>query len=196
MKQRSITINRETKETKIRCTVNLDSREPLEISTSVPFLDHLLHAMSFHGGFSLIIEAKGDVAVDAHHLVEDTGLVLGDALAGLSSDTTRLARFSHALIPMDEALAEVAIDVCGRSTLVFQADFPQKNIGTFDPALLKEFLNALSQRARISLHATIRKGENSHHMAEALFKALGKALAQAFNPALANPSGISTKGTL
>jgi imidazoleglycerol-phosphate dehydratase len=138
--------------------------------------------MAFHGHFSLVIKGKGDLAVDGHHMVEDTGIVLGQALAGALSKTGKVERFGHAVIPMDEALTEVAIDVCGRPTFVYRMSFPQERVGDFDTALIREFMAGLSMQAGMSLHAESRSGENSHHIAEAMFKALGKAIAQAYRP--------------
>jgi imidazoleglycerol-phosphate dehydratase len=149
--------------------------------------------MAFHGAFSIRVEALGDTDVDPHHLVEDVGLVLGDTLAKLSWDTGPVKRFGHAVIPMDEALSEVTVDVSGRPSLIYQASFPQSHAGDFDLALLREFMVALSGRARISLHGTVRYGENSHHMAESLFKALGKAIGQAYT---FEDKVLSTKGAL
>jgi imidazoleglycerol-phosphate dehydratase len=195
MKPRKHSLKRETKETNISLTVSLDEAEPVAIDTGVPFFDHLLTAMSFHGGFSLSLKATGDLSVDAHHLVEDSGLVLGDAFLALTSAEPGITRFGHAVIPMDEALSEVSVDVCGRPACVYRAEFPQPLVGTFDTSLIREFLLALAQRAKISLHAAVREGENSHHMAECLFKALGKALAAAYAPGHGRAS-VSTKGTI
>ncbi len=148
--------------------------------------------MSFHGRFSLTVQGKGDLEVDPHHLVEDIGLVLGQAFSDVLQKGP-VARFSHAVVPMDEALSEVTIDVCGRPTLVLNASFPQPTAGTFDLSLLREFFNGLASQARISLHVDVRRGENAHHMAEAAFKALGRALSQAYAPAGAQ---MSTKGRI
>jgi imidazoleglycerol-phosphate dehydratase len=175
-----VQITRTTRETDI--TLGLDPEGALEgISTGVPFFDHLLTSMAFHGPLGLRVSAKGDIEVDPHHLVEDTGLVLGQAFAGVL-EKGPVQRFGHAVIPMDEALAEVAIDVCGRPTLSLHAAFPQPYAGTFDLSLLREFFIALATQAKISLHVELRRGENSHHMAEAGFKALGKALSLAYAP--------------
>ncbi|MBN1525656.1 MAG: imidazoleglycerol-phosphate dehydratase HisB [Spirochaetales bacterium] len=187
-----ITKKRITKETSVEISLDMSAVEPVEIETSVPFFNHLLTSMAFHGHFSLTVAASGDTDVDAHHVVEDTGLVFGDVLHELSLGRDSLARFGHAVIPMDEALSEVNLDVCGRSACVFEAAFPQQLVGTFDTALLKEFLLALAQRAKISLHAEIRRGDNSHHMAESMFKALGKALSAAYQEG--TRKGLSTKG--
>ncbi|RPJ07647.1 MAG: imidazoleglycerol-phosphate dehydratase HisB [Spirochaetaceae bacterium] len=194
MNKRKAQTKRETKETQISVELAFDSAEPVSVQTPVPFFNHLLTSMAFHGGFSLVIKATGDVEVDAHHLVEDTGLVLGDVLFLVSSGSDSLKRFGHSVIPMDEALSEVSIDVCGRSYCGLEASFPQQLVGAFDTALLREFFTALAQRAKISLHVQVRRGENSHHMAESLFKALGKTLAAAYQEGTGK--GISTKGVI
>lgn len=179
---RTATVARKTRETDITLTLDLDATGGT-IRTGVPFLDHMLTSMAFHGRFRLEVAATGDIAVDAHHLVEDVGLVLGQAFSEVLARAGAVARFGHAVIPMDEALAEVAIDVCGRPTLALEATFPRQWAGDFDLSLVREFLGGLASQARIALHAQTRRGENGHHMAEALFKALGKALAQAYAPA-------------
>ena len=189
---RTATVARKTRETDITLTLDLD-RTGGSVRTGVAFFDHLLASMAFHGRFRLDLEAAGDIGVDAHHLVEDTGLVLGQAFADVFARAGRVARFAHAVIPMDEALSEVAIDVCGRPTLAWRAAFPQSWVGTFDLSLLREFFGALASQARISLHAETRAGENSHHMAEALFKALGRALQQAYAP---TGDEMSSKGRM
>jgi imidazoleglycerol-phosphate dehydratase len=178
---RTSEVQRVTKETELFLTLGLDSVEPIAIDTGLAFFNHLLSSMAFHGHFSLTIKGKGDLAVDGHHMVEDTGIVLGQALAAALSKTA-VERFGHAVIPMDEALVEVGIDVCGRPTLAYRMRYPQERVGDFDTALIREFMAGLSMQAGISLHAESRCGENSHHVAEALFKALGKAIAQAYRP--------------
>jgi imidazoleglycerol-phosphate dehydratase len=191
---RTIELNRKTKETDITLSLGLDGPRGSELDMGLPFFEHLLNAMAFHGGFNLKITARGDIEVDPHHLVEDIGLVLGDALTRLRSDKV-LARFGHAVIPMDEALAEVTVDASGRPYLVYLAEYPQPRAGTFDVALIKEFLTALSVKGGLNLHACCRYGENSHHMVEALFKALGRALASAYAPG-SDQVVLSTKGSL
>jgi imidazoleglycerol-phosphate dehydratase len=195
VKLRKIKLERKTRETQVEVEVNFDTPGSIKTETGVPFLNHLLHAMAFHGGFSLRIQAGGDTEVDAHHVVEDTGLVLGDVLAAMVSEGASVKRFGHAVIPMDEALSEVSIDVCGRPTCVYSVRFPQSVVGSFDLLLLREFFFALANRAKISIHAQTREGKNSHHMAESLFKALGKALGQAYayNDKITD---ISTKGSI
>ncbi len=191
--KRSAEVRRVTRETEISAVLDLEGKGTVEVSTGIGFFDHLLTAMAFHGRMDLTLTAKGDLHVDAHHLVEDTGLVLGEALASVFSKTGAVARFGHAVIPMDEALAEVAVDVCGRPSLSYRADFPQERVGELDLCLLREFLGGLVSQARIALHAETRAGENSHHMAEALFRALGKALSQAYQP---DGGEMSTKGRI
>jgi len=182
MSSRKVQVTRTTRETDITLTLDPDQPSDGQISTGLPFFDHLLVALSFHGRFGLTVKASGDIAVDPHHLVEDTGLVLGQALAEVLQKTGAVERFAHAVIPMDEALAEATVDVCGRPTLSWHAAFPQPAAGTFDLSLLREFLLGLVSQARISLHLEVRRGENGHHMAEAAFKALGRALRQAYEP--------------
>jgi imidazoleglycerol-phosphate dehydratase len=189
---RRIETSRKTKETDVAIVLDLSGPGDIRVDTGLPFFDHLLTSMAFHGGFGLQTTARGDVDVDAHHLVEDTGLVLGNALADILQRCQPVARFGHAVIPMDEALAEVAVDVCGRPTLGYRPRFPQARAGSFDLWLLREFFLALANQARISIHVDTRGAENSHHAAEAVFKALGKALAQAYGPGRA----MSTKGEL
>ena len=193
MASRKVQVARKTRETDITLTLDPDAPVAGAIRTGLPFLDHLLTSMSFHGGLGLVLEGRGDLDVDAHHMVEDTGLVLGQAFAGVLEKTGQVTRFGHAVIPMDEALAEVTVDVCGRSTLFWHALFPQPRAGTFDLSLLREFFTALAGQARISLHVEVRRGENSHHMAEAAFKALGKALQQAYAP---GSREMSSKGRI
>lgn len=195
MAQQKASVERKTKETDIHLELNFENREPLSLESPLPFFNHLLNAMAFHGGFSLRLKAEGDIEVDPHHLVEDTGLVLGEALRQIREEGPPLKRFGHFILPMDEALSEVTVDASGRAYLVYRADYPQPRSGDFPMELIKEFLKALSDRAGITLHASCLYGENSHHMAEALFKAMGKALAKAFQPS-DSAAVPSTKGTL
>jgi len=199
VKARQAEYSRQTAETDLRVALSLDAgpgAPASSVDTGVPFFDHLLRALAFHGRLGLSIKGQGDLEVDEHHLVEDTGLALGEVFARLLEQGP-VERFGHAVAPMDEALAEVAVDVCGRPTLVFSGEFPQGRVGSFEVALLREFLAALAARARIALHASLRYGANSHHLAEALFKALGLALRRAYAPAAGGASaGMSTKGTI
>jgi len=194
MTSRKVEIIRKTKETDISLKLDLDGGD-IKISTGVPFFDHLLTAMTFHGGIGIDLKAEGDIEVDPHHLIEDTGLVLGAALLKTIENYGAINRFAHTIIPMDEALSEITMDVCGRPYLVYKADFPQEYSGQFQMALLKEFFAALANAAGMALHAECRYGENSHHMAESLFKALGKAVKSSFS--LSNSKLVmSTKGKL
>ncbi len=193
--ERIININRKTRETSIEVTLNL-SQKGQEIQTKLPFFDHLLSSMSFHGDFFLKITANGDIDVDPHHLVEDTGIVLGSALNKIRKDYGAVCRFGHSVIPMDDALSEIAIDVCGRAYCHYEVNFPQQYAGNFDLSLLREFFTGLAGKALISIHILGRSGLNSHHMAESIFKALGKSINQAYK-AVDSPAGeMSTKGLL
>ena len=180
-------IERTTKETTITVAVEMEAAaspaaDAVDVQTTVPFLDHMLHAMAFHGGFALEVRASGDTEVDDHHLVEDTGIVVGQCLQRIAEQQP-LRRFGSASVPMDDALADVVIDAGGRPYCHYQATFSQQRVGTFDVALVREFFVALAVNARLNLHAVARHGVNAHHIIEALYKALGRALAQAFEPA-------------
>jgi imidazoleglycerol-phosphate dehydratase len=190
----AIELSRKTKETDITLRLDLYSVEPISIETGVPFFTHMLTSMAFHGRFSLGVTATGDIDVDPHHLVEDVGLVLGDAFRTHLHSEGQVARFGHSIVPMDDALSEAVVDVCERPYLVFAAQFPQSTVGTFPVAMVREFLQAFSVRAAVNLHARCRYGENSHHMIESLFKALGRAISTAYAPR--GGDGMSTKGTL
>jgi imidazoleglycerol-phosphate dehydratase len=193
MASRKVQIARKTRETDISLTLDLDAPGGGQVRTGLPFFDHLLASMAFHGRFFLDINAKGDLEVDPHHLVEDVGLVLGQALSAVLAKTAQVRRFAHAVIPMDEALAQVAIDVCGRPTLVWQVRLPQDRAGSFDLWLLREFFDGLANQARVSLHVDARRGRNSHHIVEAMFKALGKSLQESYTPA---EGEMSSKGQI
>jgi len=198
MTETAITATRTTRETNICVSLlpKASGRDAVKTDTGLPFFDHMLTAMAFHGGFGLQITARGDTNVDYHHLVEDSGLVLGEAFHLLLEKTAAVTRFGHAIIPMDDALAEAVIDVAERPYLVYHAQFPQEYAGDFPIALLKEFFFAFTQKARVNLHLICRYGDNSHHMAEALFKAFGKSLAKAYAPASTKREDMSTKGVL
>jgi imidazoleglycerol-phosphate dehydratase len=192
LEARRAQFDRKTAETDVHVEVSPDEAAAPEVDTGVPFFDHLLRALAFHGRLGLKVRGRGDLEADEHHLVEDVGLAFGECLARLVEQGP-VERFGHGVAPMDEALAEVAVDVCGRPTLVFEGQFPQARVGSFEAALLREFLGGLASRARIALHAHLRYGLNSHHLAEALFKALGLALRRAYAP---SSGGMSTKGTI
>lgn len=190
------TVKRKTKETNISVTVDFTSTRPITADTELPFFNHMLHAMAFHGAFGMDVYARGDIDVDPHHVVEDVGLVTGDVLSAILVEYGAVSRYGYSLIPMDDALSEVVIDVCGRPYFRYVADFPQGKAGDFDVALIREYLYALTVRAKLNLHAEIRYGLNSHHMIESLFKALGKALHTAYIPLNNEDSIMSTKGTI
>ncbi|OQY39692.1 MAG: hypothetical protein B6229_03220 [Spirochaetaceae bacterium 4572_7] len=196
MESRIIVIDRKTKETQISLTLDLSGSGIVESNTGIPYLDHMFTAMAFHGKFDLNIKATGDLDVDPHHLVEDLGLVLGQALKESVEKYGGVKRYAHRIIPMDEALSEVTIDVCMRPYLVYNADYPQDRSGSFDMHLLREFFHGLSSKGAITLHAICRYGENSHHMSEALFKALGIAIKEAYTPIESGTDSMSTKGRL
>lgn len=196
MKQRAATIERKTKETDISLTINLDGTGENEIATGIPFFDHMLNGFARHGLFDLRVRVKGDLEVDCHHTVEDTGIVLGEAIAQALGDKAGIKRYGSFLLPMDETLALCAIDLSGRPYLNYDVCFTTEQIGTLDTEMIREFFYAVSYSAAMNLHVKILDGINNHHMAEALFKAFGKALDAATmeEPRL---SGVwSTKGTL
>lgn len=186
-------VTRNTKETAISLKLDL-SGGAIHISTGIRFFDHMLHAFAFYAGFGLQLEVKGDLEVDGHHTVEDTGIVLGQALTKALGDKKGISRFGTAYVPMDEALARTVLDISNRPFLVYEAAMPQAAMGQYDSCLTEEFMRALAVNAGITLHQTVLYGKNAHHMTEALFKSLGLALKQAVR---VEGSGVtSTKGIL
>ena len=194
---RSATIDRKTKETDISVSIELDGTGAVDANTKVPFFDHMLDAFGRHGLFDLSVSCDGDVEVDAHHSVEDTGIVLGHAVDEALGDKRGIVRFSDAVIPMDEALVMCAMDISGRGQLYWDMDVPVDAICTFDTQLAKEFFVAFAANAGITLHMKQLAGENAHHLIEAAFKACGRALraAVAIDPRAADALP-STKGVL
>ena len=191
---RKATIQRRTNETDIRLELALDGGSTA-ISTGLGFFDHMLHQIAKHGGFGLTIEAKGDLQVDSHHLVEDVGLCLGDALREALGDRRGIARFGEAHAPLDESLARVVVDLSGRPCCVFDVDLPVMVLGDgFQTEMVREFFIAFSTRGALNLHASVLYGTNVHHRIEALFKALARALKQAVR--IEGNEIASTKGTL
>ena len=176
---RQAVISRKTKETDIQLSLNLDGTGKAEIDTGVGFLNHMLELLAFHSGFDLIVQCKGDTWVDDHHTVEDIGIALGQALADALGDKEGIARYGNFLLPMDEALVLVAIDLSGRDTLGYQVQLPTEKVGTFDTELVKEFMLGFVRNAKACLHFHQLAGENTHHIIEAMFKGLGRALRQA-----------------
>ena len=195
MKQRAATIERKTKETDISLTINLDGTGENEIATGIPFFDHMLNGFARHGLFDLRVRVKGDLEVDCHHTVEDTGIVLGEAIAQALGDKAGIKRYGSFLLPMDETLALCAIDLSGRPYLNYDVCFTTEQIGTLDTEMIREFFYAVSYSAAMNLHVKILDGINNHHMAEALFKALAHSLKQAVKRT-ESEIPLSTKGVL
>lgn len=189
-------ISRETRETKVRLSVNLDGSGKGSIHTGVGFFDHMLDLLSRHSLIDLEIEADGDLEVDAHHTVEDVGIVLGQALERALGDKRGIGRYGWAIVPMDESLAQVAIDLSGRPAFVFNVKFAGQTIGTFPTELVEEFLKAVCTSAKMNLHVAVPYGTNSHHIAEAIFKATARALRQAVSLDPRSDDVPSTKGSL
>src|SRR5512139_1923674 len=175
---RKVTVKRETKETNITITLNVDGTGKVSVDSGIPFLDHMLTAMAKHGGFDFTCTAKGDLGVDCHHTVEDIGIVLGDAVKQAIGKGQGMQRFAHAVIPMDESLATVALDCGGRGYLVFTGGFGNRSIGTIPVDIFEHFFYSLCTRAGITAHIMF-SGKNDHHQCEAVFKAFGIALGQA-----------------
>jgi len=193
---RKAKISRTTKETDIRVDLTLDGSGSHRISTSIPFLDHMLSLLSAHGLFDLKIRAGGDTEVDNHHTVEDIGICLGCALKQALGKKEGIGRYGSAFVPMDESLASVHVDLSGRPCLVYHLPLRRRKIGDFDTELVREFLQALVNNAAMTLHARVPYGSNGHHMVESLFKALGRALRQAVSRDERVKGVPSTKGKL
>jgi imidazoleglycerol-phosphate dehydratase len=194
---RQAQIERNTLETQIRVVIDLDGAGKSRLQTGVPFLDHMLDQVARHGLLDLAIEATGDLHVDAHHTVEDTGIALGQAFAKSVGDKAGIRRYGHAYVPLDEALARVVVDLSGRPGLSYQVAFPRATIGSFDVDLFREFFQGFVNHAAVTLHVDSLRGDNAHHVAETCFKAFGRALRMAveMDPRVA---GVvpSTKGVL
>ncbi len=193
---RTASVNRKTNETDIALSLNLDGSGKQEISTGVGFFDHMLSGFARHGFFDLKVAVKGDLTVDCHHTIEDTGIVLGTAIREALGDKKGIRRFGSMILPMDETLALCAADLSGRPYFVMDAEFTTDRIGDMDTEMIREFFYAVSYAAGMNLHLKILSAGNNHHMAEALFKAFGKALdeACAFDPRITDV--LSTKGSL
>jgi imidazoleglycerol-phosphate dehydratase len=193
---RAAAVERRTAETKICLSVQLDEPKTPIVQTGLGFFDHMLVLLGRHGFFGLQLEVQGDLEVDGHHTVEDTGICLGQALQQALGDKAGIARYGTAFVPMDEALAMVSLDISGRPYLVFDAQLPGGKVGDFDLELVEEFLRALSVHAGLTLHVRLLSGKNAHHMVEAIFKALGRALADAMAKDSRVRGVLSTKGSL
>ena len=194
--RRAATVERTTAETSITILIDLDGGDSSS-STGVPFFDHMLDQLGRHGRVGLEVRASGDLEIDAHHTVEDVGLALGDALRKAVGDKRGIRRYGDALVPMEEALAQVALDISGRPLLVYDADIPAEAIGQFDTILTEEFLHALARSAGLTLHVRLLAGKNPHHCVEAIFKAVARALGEAVSiDPRAGDEIPSTKGVL
>ncbi|MFT5710780.1 MAG: imidazoleglycerol-phosphate dehydratase [Halioglobus sp.] len=197
MADRKATVTRNTLETQITVSVNLDGSGEVDFDTGVPFLDHMMDQIGRHGLMDLSVQAKGDLHIDAHHTVEDIGITLGQAFAQAVGDKKGILRYGHAYVPLDEALSRVVVDFSGRPGLVFNVPFTRASVGGFDVDLFHEFFQGFINHALVTLHVDNLRGENAHHQAETVFKAFGRALRMALS---ADPrmAGImpSTKGVL
>ena len=187
---------RKTKETDISLTINLDGQGKTQIDTGIPFFDHMLDGFARHGLFDLEVKAKGDTGVDSHHTIEDVGIVLGQAVTDALGGKAGIKRYGYFVLPMDETLALCAVDLSGRPYLKYSADFTVPRLGTLDTEMVREFFYAVSYSAAMSLHVKIMEAGNNHHMAEAMFKAFGKALDMAVSIEPRITEVWSTKGTL
>ena len=194
MDNRIAKINRKTKETDISVELNLDGMGKYEIDTGIGFLDHMLTHLSKHSGIDLIVKAKGDLEVDAHHTVEDIAICLGEALLKALGDKKGIVRYGHSSLPMEDALANVSVDLSGRAACVYNVDYRTDKIGDFDVECLEEMLKSFSSNGRFNLHINVPYGTNSHHIAEAIFKGLGMALGAAIK--IRSNEVPSTKGIL
>jgi len=193
---RKESVDRQTRETNIKLELDLDGSGTTNISTGIGFFDHLLTAMARHGFLDLDLKAFGDYDVDYHHTVEDVGICLGQAFANALGKAEGVKRFGNAFVPMDEALAQVTVDLSSRPYLVCNASFAAAAIGQFPVELVEDFLQAFASHARITLHINLIYGRSSHHQAEAIFKALGRALGEAATPDPRVDGALSTKGVL
>lgn len=193
---RTSRITRKTIETDINLAFNIDGNGKSDISTGVGFFDHMLTLFSKHGFFDLKVNVSGDTYVDSHHTVEDVGIVLGQAIKEALGDKRSIMRYGNSLVPMDEALCEVALDVGGRAYLVFNAEFKYENIGQMQSQMVEEFFRAVAFNAGMTLHINMRYGKNDHHIAESIFKAFGSALDMATSLDNRIDGVLSTKGTI
>ena len=194
MESRIAEVQRKTSETDVTCRMNLDGIGKYEIDTGIGFLDHMLTHLSKHGKVDLTVKAKGDLKVDAHHTVEDIGICLGECLIKALADKKGIARYGHSSVPMEETIANVSVDLSGRPNCVYNVDYRTDKIGDFDVECLEEMLRSFSNNGKFNLHVNVPYGANSHHIAEAVFKGLGQALAAAVR--IVGGDIPSTKGVL
>jgi len=194
---RKATIERKTKETAIKMSLDLDGSGQYSITTSVPFMDHMLSHVAKHGFFDIIVRAKGDTEIDDHHTVEDLGIVFGQALKKALGDSKGIRRYGDVTVPMDETLAQVVMDLSGRPYLAYQVELPKKyKLKEFDPGLAEDFFQSVVNHSAMNLHIRLHYGRDVHHMLEAIFKAFGRALAQATSLDSRLKGVLSTKGKL
>ena len=179
MSSRAATVERNTRETRIAVTVALDGAGAARLDTGIPFFEHMLEQVARHGAIDLDVRAAGDVAIDDHHTVEDTGIVLGQAVAEALGDKRGIVRYGHAYVPLDEALSRVVIDFSGRPGLFYRVDWPRARVGAFDVDLIREFFQGFANAAAATVHVDSLQGVNAHHVAETMFKAFGRALRMA-----------------
>ena len=197
MSSRTATIERNTRETRITLTVDLDGSGAARLDTGIPFFEHMLEQVARHGVIDLDLGASGDVAVDDHHTVEDTGIVLGQGVARALGDKRGIARYGHAYVPLDEALSRVVVDFSGRPGLFYRVSYPRARIGSFDVDLIREFFQGFANAASATVHVDSLQGVNAHHIAETVFKAFGRALRMAAAPDERIGATVpSTKGVL
>jgi imidazoleglycerol-phosphate dehydratase len=190
-------VTRNTKETQITLSVNLDGTGTSRIDTGLPFLDHMLEQVARHGLIDFALVAKGDLHIDAHHTVEDIGITLGQAFAKAAGDKKGIRRYGHAYVPLDEALSRVVVDFSGRPGLEYHVDFPRARVGEFDVDLVHEFFQGFCNHALVTMHVDCLRGKNAHHNAETIFKAFGRALRMALEVDPRAPDSVpSTKGSL
>lgn len=194
--ERISSVKRMTRETEIEITLNLDGSGKAEVHTGIGFLDHMLEGFARHGFFDLTCHVRGDLAVDGHHTVEDTGIVLGQAISEAVGDKAGICRYGYFIMPMDESLALCAVDLCGRPYLQFDCEFTTRKVGELDTELVREFFYAVSYSAGMNLHLRMLQGGNNHHMIEAMFKAFAKSLDQATAAEPRLNGVLSTKGKL
>jgi len=193
---RECDIDRDTKETKITCSFNIDGSGIYQIDSGIGFFDHMLEGFAKHGFFDLDLTCQGDIHVDGHHTVEDCGIVLGNAIREAVGDKKGINRYGYMILPMDDALVLCAVDLCDRPYFSYEAEFPTERIGYLDTELIKEFFYAISYSARMNLHIKVISGQNSHHICEAMFKSFAKALDMATRKDSRIKDVLSTKGTL
>lgn len=196
MENRIASVNRKTKETDIRMELSLDGTGKYDVSTGIGFFDHMLEGFAKHGFFDMTVKVTGDLQVDGHHTVEDTGIVLGQAIARAVGDKKGIKRYGYFILPMDDALALCAVDLCGRPYLNFECEFTTERIGNLDTELIREFFYAIAYNAGMNLHIKLLSGTNNHHIAEAVFKAFAKALDMAVSKDSRIEDVLSTKGSL